>query len=90
MTVGLCSNAIPELHSETCLSLTRTWAEGGGPWDNIGDNGKENGNYRDYRVYIGNILGSYWDNGKWNGNYCGLRAWIVWLGFQEGAYSFVL
>ena len=25
------------------------------------DNGKENGNYRDYRGYIGVI---YWDNGK--------------------------
>ena len=31
------------------------------------DNGKENGNYRDYRVYIGIIgvmLGKYWDNRK--------------------------
>ena len=26
------------------------------------DNGKENGNYRDYRVYIGVILGIYWGN----------------------------
>ena len=25
------------------------------------DNGKENGNYRDYRVYVGNILGFYWE-----------------------------
>ena len=40
------------------------------------DNGKENGNYRDYRgLYrgymgiIGGILGLYWDNGKENGNY---------------------
>ena len=33
------------------------------------DNGKENGNYRDYRVCIGVILGLYWDNGKENGNY---------------------
>ena len=24
------------------------------------DNGKENGNYRDYRGYIGGILGLYW------------------------------
>ena len=48
-----------------------------------GDNGKENGNYRDYRGYIGFflmgvaiggmirvILGLYRDNGKENGNYC--------------------
>ena len=33
------------------------------------DNGKENGNYRDYRDYIGDILGLYRDNGKENGNY---------------------
>ena len=39
------------------------------------DNGKENGNYRDYRDYrdyigiIGFILGLYRDNGKENGNY---------------------
>ena len=32
-------------------------------------NGKENGNYRDYRGYIGVILGLCWDNGKDNGNY---------------------
>ena len=29
------------------------------------DNGKENGNYRDYGVYM--VL--YWENGKENGNY---------------------
>ena len=37
-----------------------------------GDNGKENGNYIDYRGYIGvigYILGIYWGNGKENGNY---------------------
>ena len=37
-----------------------------------GDNGKETGNYRDYRRYIGimgYILGLYRDNGKENGNY---------------------
>ena len=28
------------------------------------DNGKENGNYRDYGGYIGYILGLYWDTGK--------------------------
>ena len=42
------------------------------------DNGKENGNYRDYKGYIGiivyiyiyiYILGLYRDNGKENGNY---------------------
>ena len=36
------------------------------------DNGKENGNYKDYRDYIGvigYILGLYRDNGKENGNY---------------------
>ena len=37
------------------------------------DNGKENGNYRGYRDYIGSIgviLGLYyWDNGKEHGNY---------------------
>ena len=38
-----------------------------------GDNGKENGNYynglyRDYRVYIGVIMGLYRENGKENGN----------------------
>ena len=34
------------------------------------DNGKENGSYRDCRVYIGySMLGLYWDNGKENGNY---------------------
>ena len=40
------------------------------------DNGKENGNYRDYRGYIGiigYILGLYRDNGKENGNY------YIWL-----------
>ena len=51
-----------EYQQET-LSLTRSTR----------DNGKENGNYRDYRVYIGYIvgfiLGLYWDNGKENGNY---------------------
>ena len=26
-----------------------------------GDNGKENGNYRDYCCYIGVIWGEYWD-----------------------------
>ena len=26
------------------------------------DNGKENGNYRDYRDYVGYILGLYWGN----------------------------
>ena len=33
---------------------------------------KQNGNYRDYRGYIGiigHILGFYGDNGKENGNY---------------------
>ena len=48
------------------------------------DNGKENGNYRDYGVYIGiigDILGIYWDNGKENGNYRGLsRDYRVCLG----------
>ena len=37
------------------------------------DNGKENGDYRNYRVYvgiIGDILRLHWDNGKENGNYC--------------------
>ena len=24
------------------------------------DNGKENGNYKDYRDYVGDILGLYW------------------------------
>ena len=36
------------------------------------NNGKENGNYRDYRGYIGimgYILGLYRDNGKENGSY---------------------
>ena len=36
------------------------------------DNGKENGNYQDYRGYIGVIryvLGFHFDNGKENGNY---------------------
>ena len=33
------------------------------------ENGKENGNYRDYRGYIGYVLGLYWENGKENGNY---------------------
>ena len=36
------------------------------------DNGKENGSYRDYRVYDGAhfyIVGLHWDNGKENGNY---------------------
>ena len=30
----------------------------------MGDNGKENGNYRGYIGIIGYILGLYWDNGK--------------------------
>ena len=49
----------------------RFWVEG--PRVIWGDNGKENGNYKDYigiiglyRVYIGAIWG---DNGKENGNY---------------------
>ena len=29
------------------------------------ENGKENGNYRDYR----DCIGLHWDNGKENGNY---------------------
>ena len=33
------------------------------------DNGKENGNYKESRGYIGYILGLSWDNGKENGNY---------------------
>ena len=36
------------------------------------DNGKENGNYRDYRGYIGitgYIFGLFRDSGKENGNY---------------------
>ena len=32
------------------------------------ENGKENGNYRDYRGYIGGIYGLYVDNGTENGN----------------------
>ena len=38
----------------------------------MGVNGRENGNYRYYRVYIGiirNILGPYGVNGKENRNY---------------------
>ena len=38
----------------------------------LGDNGKENGNYRDYRRYIGIvgcILGLYRDDGKEEENY---------------------
>ena len=27
------------------------------------------GSYRDYRDYVGIILGLYWDNGKESGNY---------------------
>ena len=47
------------------------------------DNGKENGNYRDDRGYIGIIgctLGLYWDNGKQNANYLGFRvgSCILW------------
>ena len=52
------------------------WPPGGGVSEG-GEkcHGKENGNYRDYRVYIGiigfigEILGFYWDNGKEHGNY---------------------
>ena len=29
----------------------------------------KNRSYRDYRDYIGVIMGLYWDNGKENGNY---------------------
>ena len=32
------------------------------------DNGKENGNYRNYGDYIGVLLGLCCDNGKENGN----------------------
>ena len=42
-------------------------------WPCVGlkrDNGKENGNYRDYRDYIGySILWVYRDNGKQHGNH---------------------
>ena len=41
--------------------------------DYLGCDGKENGNYRNYRGYIwvilGFILGFYRDNGKENGSY---------------------
>ena len=55
------------------------------------DNGKENGNYRDYRGwdYVGVI---YWDNGKENGNYRDYRGWdyirvIYWdNGKENGNY----
>ena len=33
------------------------------------DNGKENGNYRDYRDYMRFILELFSNNGKENGNY---------------------
>ena len=29
-------------------------------WGYIGNNGKENGNYRDYKAFIGVIQGMYW------------------------------
>ena len=36
------------------------------------DDGKENGKYRNYRDYIGYILGLYWDKRKENGSYCSI------------------
>ena len=57
-----------------------------------GDNGKENGNYRDYGEYIGGdigvILGLYGDNGKENGNYRDYRDCIGgYIGFVLGLYG---
>ena len=49
--------------------------------------GKENGNYRDYRGYvgiIGYILGLYWDNGKENGNYRDYRGYVGIIGYILG------
>ena len=46
------------------------------------DDSEFEGYYRDYRVYIGIILGRYWDNGKSNGNYY-LKVWgFSWI--QDG------
>ena len=63
--------------------ILRAWAEQGSPRSGLStligyilvfywDNGKENGDYRDYRCctgIIGYMLVFYWDNGKENGNY---------------------
>ena len=62
-----------------------------------GDNGKENGKYRDYRGYIGivgYILGLYRDNGKENGNcYNGFILWLIlaqyWSYFGSSATQLV-
>ena len=51
------------------------------------DDGKEHGNYRDYRAFIGVILGMYWgyigNNGKENGNY---RDYKAFIGVIQGMY----
>ena len=63
-----------------------------------GDNGKENGNYQDYRGYtrgyigvIGYILGLYGENGKENGNYQDYRGYtrgyIGVIGYILGLYG---
>ena len=49
------------------------------------DNGKSNGNYRNYRDYIGVLLGLYWDNGKENGNYYIITVYILGLRSSRSA-----
>ena len=59
------------------------------------DNGKENGNYRDYRGYkgiigviLGYILGLYSENGRWNRNYYIVPWGYIWItGNILGLYS---
>ena len=68
-----------------------------GYWE---DNGKENGNYRDYREYMGfymgingkengsyyRILGLYKDNGKENGSYYRILGLYKDNGKENGNY----
>ena len=42
---------------------------------------EKNGNYRDYRGYIGVLWGVYGDSGKENGNYCNDYIGFRVLGF---------
>ena len=47
------------------------------------DTGKENGNYGNYRVYTGVVLGLYRDNGKENGNYYSIMGYTLGLRVED-------
>ena len=50
------------------------------------DNGRGNGNYRNY-IGIGCTLGLYWDNGKENGNYFSILGFCVCANTLSSQYQ---